>query len=78
MYSTLIHLSILVHVMSLTKKKKKKNQIPYSVTGENIMEFLGKNAKVVPEDVGLSIHIIMDRASVSILKETPSLSYMRI
>lgn len=29
------------------------------------MEFLGKNAKVVPDDVGLSVHIIMDRASVS-------------
>lgn len=29
------------------------------------MEFLGKNAKVVPDDVGLSVHIIMDRSSVS-------------
>lgn len=41
----------------------KISNIPYSVTGENIMEFLGKNAKVVPDDVGLSVHIIMDRAS---------------
>ena len=35
------------------------------MTGENIMEFLGKNARVVPDDVGLSVHIIMDRSSVS-------------
>lgn len=49
-------------------------QIPYSVTGENIMEFLGKNAKVVPEEIGLSVHIIMDRASVYSAIYTPYLS----
>jgi len=33
------------------------------------MEFLGKNAKVVPDDVGLSVHVIMDRASVSYINQ---------
>ncbi|KAI5810020.1 hypothetical protein DFH27DRAFT_170935 [Peziza echinospora] len=41
----------------------KISNIPYSVTAENILEFLGKNAKIVPDDIGLSVHIIMDRAS---------------
>ena len=48
------------------------------MTGENIMEFLGKNAKVVPDDVGLSVHIIMDRSSVSqavLLKHVPIALY---
>lgn len=40
-------------------------QIPYGITSEDILEFLGKNARVVPEEVGMSVHIIMDRASVS-------------
>ena len=38
-------------------------QIPYSLTKREVMVFLGRNAKVVTQDLGTPIHIIMDRST---------------
>lgn len=45
-------------------------QIPYNVTSEELMEFLGKNSNIVPEVAGsIGIHVIMDRSTVWHLSE---------
>ncbi|KAI9701230.1 MAG: hypothetical protein M1836_001899 [Candelina mexicana] len=37
--------------------------IPYSVTKQEILAFLGRNAKIITPDLGCAIHIIMERAT---------------
>ncbi|TGZ82458.1 hypothetical protein EX30DRAFT_394753 [Ascodesmis nigricans] len=42
----------------------KIGNIPYNVTSEELMEFLGPNANLVPENMGsIGIHVIMDRST---------------
>ena len=43
----------------------KIGNIPYNVTSEELLEFLGKNADIVPERAGsIGVHVIMDRSTV--------------
>lgn len=39
------------------------SQIPYSLTKQEVLGFLGRNAKIVTPDLGVPIHIIMDRST---------------
>ncbi|KAL9018459.1 MAG: hypothetical protein Q9185_004236 [Variospora sp. 1 TL-2023] len=38
-------------------------QIPYSLTKQEVLGFLGRNAKILTSDIGVPIHIIMDRTN---------------
>ncbi|KAI4201844.1 MAG: hypothetical protein LQ348_001589 [Seirophora lacunosa] len=37
--------------------------IPYSLTKQEVLGFLGRNAKILTSDIGVPIHIIMDRTN---------------
>lgn len=39
------------------------DQIPYSVTKQEILAFLGRNAKIITPDLGGAVHIIMERST---------------
>ncbi|KAL8899701.1 MAG: hypothetical protein Q9207_006059, partial [Kuettlingeria erythrocarpa] len=41
----------------------KIGNIPYSLTKQEVLGFLGRNAKILTPDIGVPIHIIMDRAN---------------
>lgn len=45
----------------------KIGNIPYNVTSDELLEFLGRNADIVPERAGsIGVHVIMDRSTVII------------
>jgi hypothetical protein len=39
------------------------SQIPYSLTRAEVMSFVGGNARLVPPELGIGVHIIMDRTT---------------
>ncbi|KAI9370654.1 hypothetical protein BJX61DRAFT_544399 [Aspergillus egyptiacus] len=54
----------LVHLMEVPKWGVVKiSNIPYSITKQEISQFLGRQARLVPADKGCAIHIIMERST---------------
>ncbi len=46
-----------------TNTHQPTTQIPYSLTKQEVLGFLGRNAKILTPDIGPPIHIIMDRST---------------
>lgn len=57
------HKNVLVIELKTDTSFIHRLQIPYSLTKQEVLGFLGRNAKILTSDIGVPIHIIMDRTN---------------